>query len=116
MCCFTTCILGLDDRNSSRKACPDGWLDESYVGLGTILFLIWQWCVLVNSGCILVDSAILISYENQLTLDDAYQFCYKLDNRARILEIHTEEQFDFLGIIMSIFAEYLYLWVLNYKE
>ena len=35
-------------------------------------------------------------------LEDAYTFCYELDPRARIIEIYTEEQMDFLTIILSI--------------
>ena len=34
-------------------------------------------------------------------LEDAYTFCYELDPRARIIEIYTEEQMDFLTIILS---------------
>ena len=49
----------------------------------------------------MVNSSIIVSSDTQLTFDDAYKFCYELDSRARLLEIHTEEQKDILGIILG---------------
>ena len=37
----------------------------------------------------------------EMHLDDAYTFCFSLDQRARVIEIYTEEQLDFLNIILS---------------
>ena len=36
-----------------------------------------------------------------LNYEDAYKFCYTLDPRARLMEVHTEEQMDFLTLLLS---------------
>ena len=33
--------------------------------------------------------------------DEAYEFCYKLDTRARLLELHNEEQKEYLNLLLN---------------
>ena len=52
-----------------------------------------------NLGCILINTTVT---HKLMHLQDAYEFCYNLDNRARVIEIYTEEQMDFLSMILGI--------------
>ena len=42
--------------------------------------------------------------------DEAYTFCNKLDSRARLMEIHLEEQMEYLRAIIDSEGEY-YFWL-----
>ena len=39
-----------------------------------------------------------------MTQDEAYEFCYNLDQRARLLEIHNEEEMLFLKAMTGRFV------------
>ena len=62
--------------------------------------------LMYNLGCILINSTVTHEY---MHLQDAYEFCYNLDNRARVIEIYTEEQMDFLSMILGNYLKMLVL-------
>ena len=43
-----------------------------------------------------------------MTQEEAYKFCYNLDSRARLLEIHNEEELDYLRVLMNHEGNYFY--------
>ena len=75
----------------------DGWkrlslnLVSEYTQLSDLAFSI------LYAGCIFINTTSL----QNMPWHDAYQFCYNLDPRARLVEIHNPEQLDFLNILLS---------------
>lgn len=107
-----TCILAVDHDNNDRSKidCPEGWLDQSYFGLGIFFSVFWFWFIIHISGCILLNRTVAPEGNH---FDDAYQYCYELDSRARLIEIYTEEQMEFLVVALGIFRQFYFNYWIN---
>merc|ERR1712136_381884 len=62
--------------------CANDWVDATFFGLGC-LFTNHTWA------------------PGGMTQDEAYIFCYDLDPRARLLEIHNEDDMQFLDVLID---------------
>merc|ERR1711915_1066788 len=61
--------------------CDNDWVDATFFGLG---------CLFTNH-----------TWAGGMTQDEAYTFCYKLDSRARLLEIHNENDMLFIDVLID---------------
>merc|ERR1711942_522155 len=73
--CFILLLLGFTNGETvEKKVCLDGWIQATWVDLG---------CLLIDTSSELVD------------WEDANVVCQAVEN-GRLVEIQTEEQFEFL--------------------
>merc|ERR1712126_712121 len=79
---FSSAVTEDISYDQVKEHCPDGgWVEATYIDFG---------CIFINT-----------SSHNAVSWDDAYTFCNNLDPRARLTEIHTQEQLDFLNIMLT---------------
>ena len=86
----------VQDNGQAREQCPYGWVEATYIEFGIRIHSI-KWSCIFYVGCIFINTTSLES----MPWHNAYQFCYNLNPRARLVEIHTPEQLDFLNILLS---------------
>merc|ERR1711887_307354 len=79
--CFLFFFLGFSNIKAlEEKVCLDGWIQATYVDLG---------CLLINQSSVVVD------------WEDANVACQAFEN-GRLVEIQTEEQFQFLQMELDV--------------
>merc|ERR1719300_1162675 len=87
------CSVFGQNENDENCACPSGWVDASFFGLG---------CLFTNH-----------TSSGTMSWQDAYIYCYNLDSRARLLEIYNEDDMIYITALLGRESQgaSLYFWL-----
>ena len=91
------CIVKSSCDEIGSDLCENDWVDATYFGLGITKMRKCIISLYLSKGCIFNNHTV-----GTMTQIEAYKFCYLLDNRARLLEIHNEEEMIYIKALTGI--------------